>query len=97
MRYSRYALLLFGAGMLLGLAVVSAKLTGLGWVASLMMAAGIVLLPIAAIADWRRRAPRPRQKARAKPKPKSPKRGDRRQSNRQTNPSPPRKRGSRGR
>jgi multisubunit Na+/H+ antiporter MnhB subunit len=74
MRYSRYALLLFGAGMLFGLVVVSAKLPGLGRVASLTMAAGIVLLPVAAIADWRRRAPRPKLKARAKPKARSPKR-----------------------
>jgi hypothetical protein len=76
MRYSRYALLLFGAGMLLGLAVVAAKLPYLARVSSGAMAAGIVLLPVAAIADWRRRIPRPKQKARPKPKLKarSPKR-----------------------
>jgi hypothetical protein len=71
MRYSRYALLLFGAGMLLGLVVVSAKLPGLERVASLAMAGGIVLLPVATVADWRRRVPRPRPKARAKTKSRS--------------------------
>ena len=60
MRYSKWALLLFGAGALLGLAVVSAGLPKLGRVASLAMAAGIVLLPVGFIADWRRRtAPKP--------------------------------------
>ena len=57
MRYSRWALLIFGAGALLGLAVVSAELPRLGRLASLTMAAGIALLPVALIADWRRRAP----------------------------------------
>ena len=59
MRYSKFALLLFGAGLLLGLAVVSAKLQGFGRVASLAMAAGIVLLPIAVVFDLRRRQPKP--------------------------------------
>jgi hypothetical protein len=71
MRYTRYALLLFGAGMLLGLVVVAAKLPYLARVSSGAMAAGIVLLPIAVIADLRRRAPRPRPKAKAKPKAKT--------------------------
>ena len=61
MRYSRWALLIFGAGALLGLAVVSAGLPRLGRVASLTMAAGILLLPVAFVADWRR--PRPAAKA----------------------------------
>ena len=69
MRYSKFALLLFGAGLLLGLAVVSAKLQGFGRVASLAMAAGIVLLPFALFADWRRALPKI-GKRRAKPKAK---------------------------
>jgi hypothetical protein len=54
MRYSKLALLTFGAGMILGLAVVAVELPGLARVASLAMAAGIVLLPLALFADWRR-------------------------------------------
>jgi hypothetical protein len=71
MRYSKFALLLFGAGLVLGLAVVSAQLQGLFRVASLAMAVGIVLLPLAFVADWRRKlagaVPR-RKKAAATPK-----------------------------
>ena len=63
MRHTRHALLVFGAGALLGLAVVSANLSGLGRIASLTMAAGIALLPVALFADWRRRPPRPKAKA----------------------------------
>ena len=81
MRYSKFALLLFGAGLLLGLAVVSAKLQGFGRVASLAMAAGIVLLPIAAVADLRRRQPQPakrRGKAQAAQRRGAPRRRTRR-------------------
>jgi hypothetical protein len=53
MRYSKSALLIFGAGMVLGLLVVGARLPGLARVASLAMAAGLVLLPFALFADWR--------------------------------------------
>jgi hypothetical protein len=71
MRYSRWALLIFGAGMVLGLAVVAAELSGLARVASATMATGIVLLPAAIVADWRRRgrAAKPRAKPRAKRRP----------------------------
>lgn len=54
MRYSKSALLVFGAGMALGLVVVAARLPGLARIASLGMAAGLVLLPFALFADWRR-------------------------------------------
>jgi hypothetical protein len=54
MRYSKLALLTFGAGMIFGLVVVAVELPGLARVASLAMAAGIVLLPLALFADWRR-------------------------------------------
>jgi hypothetical protein len=40
--------------MILGLVVVAVELPGLARVASLTMAAGIVLLPLALFADWRR-------------------------------------------
>jgi hypothetical protein len=70
MRYSKRALLIFGAGLLLGLIFVSAELSGLGGVASLAMAAGIVLLPVALVADWWShrpwRTPKPKARARRK-------------------------------
>ena len=52
MRYSGWALLLFGAGGVLGLVLVSTNLTGLGWTASATMAAGIAALPVTLVADW---------------------------------------------
>jgi hypothetical protein len=71
MRYSKWALLIFGAGAVLGLAVVSAGLPRLGRVASLTMAVGIALLPVALVADWRRsNAPPKLGRGRAKPKSK---------------------------
>jgi len=57
MRYSKSALLIFGGGMVLGLVVVAASLPGLARIASLTMAAGVVLLPVALFADWRRAIP----------------------------------------
>jgi hypothetical protein len=55
MRCSKLALLLFGAGILLGLAVVVAKIEPLARIASLSMALGIVALPIGAVIDWLRK------------------------------------------
>jgi hypothetical protein len=66
MRYTRIALLVFGAGGILGLAVVSAKLTGFARVASAAMALGIAALPVAIIADLRRKAPLAPAKVRRK-------------------------------
>jgi hypothetical protein len=64
LRYSKSALLVFGAGCVLGLIVVAVELPGLARVASLAMALGIVALPFALFADWRRRLPRPKRKSR---------------------------------
>jgi len=64
LRYSKSALLVFGAGLVIGLVVVAAEVPGLARVASLAMATGIVALPVALIADWRRRTPRPKAAAR---------------------------------
>ena len=78
MRYSKGALLVFGAGAVLGLVVVSVELPGLSRVASLTMAAGIVLLPLALFADWRRALAGPGRstpKTRGKAKPKKRRRG----------------------
>ncbi len=93
MRHSKRALLIFAAGGLLGLIVVSANLPGLARIASLAMAAGIALLPVALVADWWSHRPwrAPKPKPRAKPA----KRGANRPSDRQPKPPAPRKRGSR--
>ena len=64
MRYSKWALLLFGAGMVFGLAVVSLPLPQYARAASAAMAAGIALLPVALYADWRRRSTRPNRRPR---------------------------------
>jgi len=73
MHYSKRTLLLFGAGLLLGLVVVSANLGWLGRVASMWMFAGIALLPVALVADWW--SHRPWRKPAAKPRTKSGKHG----------------------
>ena len=66
MRYSKWALLVFGAGGLLGLAVVSVPLPRLGRVASAAMALGILALPVALILDWRHKTPAAPAKRRRK-------------------------------
>jgi drug/metabolite transporter (DMT)-like permease len=61
MRWTRIALLLFGAGLLLGLVVVAFELDPLDRVASWMMALAIAAIPAGILADWRRKAkPAPR-------------------------------------
>ena len=81
MRYTGYALLVFGAGLLAGLGLIAADLTAFGPLASGLMALGIAALPMTILADWRRAAkppakrrpakakPRARKKPRPKPKP----------------------------
>jgi len=68
MRYTKAALLIFGLGILLGLVVVAAELGRIERVASGVMAIGLVLLPVALIADGRtavrlpfRKRPKPRR------------------------------------
>jgi hypothetical protein len=56
MRCTKLALLIFGAGLLLGLVVVVAEIEALARGASLLMALGIVALPSAALIDWWRAA-----------------------------------------
>src|SRR4051794_36652062 len=51
MRYTKAALLIFGFGILLGLAVVAAEIGGIERVASGVMAIGLVLVPIGLVAD----------------------------------------------
>ena len=77
MRYTHAALLLFGAGLGLGLVVVAADAAALGRVASGLMALGIASLPLAMFVDWRR-ATRPAAKPRRKPRRRAPARRRRR-------------------
>ena len=55
MRYTKGALLIFGAGLLLGLAVVTFQLTPLGRAASGLMAFGLLAIPLGLVLDGRRR------------------------------------------
>ena len=53
MRYTKIALLTFGAGLLLGLVVVVAEIDWLDRAASGLMALGLAVLPLGMIVDWR--------------------------------------------
>jgi len=70
MRYTKTALLTFGAGLVLALVVVATETQGLERVASAAMALGIAGIPIGMAVDWRRatRAPRSLPGRRAKPR-----------------------------
>jgi uncharacterized membrane protein len=70
MRYTKTALLMFGAGLVLALVVIAAELDGLERVASAVMALGIAAVPVGMAVDWRlatRAAKRP-AKRRGKPR-----------------------------
>jgi len=72
MRYTKAALLTFGAGLVLALVVVATEVPGLERVASAAMALGIAAIPIGMAVDWRRatrvlrRAPTRRRKPRTR-------------------------------
>jgi hypothetical protein len=72
MRCTKFALLTFGAGVLLGLTVVVAEIDVLARIASLLMVLGIVALPIGAMIDWLRKVkswrPAPGRRKPAKPR-----------------------------
>ncbi len=53
MRYTKIALSIFGLGLVLGLVVVAGEFARLERVASMVMALGLVLLPVALFADGR--------------------------------------------
>ncbi len=53
MRYTKIALLTFGAGLVLGLVVVVVEINPLGRVASGLMALGLAGIPLGMILDWR--------------------------------------------
>jgi hypothetical protein len=88
MRYTKIALLTFGAGLVLALIVVATETEGLARVASAAMALGIAAIPVAMAVDWRlatrlpqrpsRRRARPRKRrtaavARRRTRPRKPK------------------------
>jgi len=53
MRYTKTALLTFGAGVVLALVVVATETQGLARVASAAMALGIAAIPVGMAIDWR--------------------------------------------
>jgi len=53
MRYTKTALLMFGAGLVLALVVIAAELDRFERVASAAMALGIAAIPIGMAVDWR--------------------------------------------
>ena len=53
MRYTKTALLMFGAGLVLALVVIAAELDGLERIASALMAIGIAAVPVGMAVDWR--------------------------------------------
>jgi hypothetical protein len=69
MRYTKTALLMFGAGLLLALTVIAAELDRFERVASAVMALGIAAIPIGMAVDWRlaTRAVRRPSRRRGKP------------------------------
>jgi Cu/Ag efflux pump CusA len=75
MRYTKAALLLFGLGLVLGFALIVAEVPGFGWIASAVMALGLVALPVGLLADGRvafvqRVLARFSRKKRARPRPR---------------------------
>jgi hypothetical protein len=71
MRYTKTALLMFGAGLVLALVVIAAELDGLERVASAVMALGIAGIPIGMAIDWRLATRAPGRPARRRGKPRT--------------------------
>jgi hypothetical protein len=66
MRYTKIALLTFGAGLVLGLVVVVIELDWLDRVASSLMALGLIAIPLGMIVDWRLAMKPPRRPAKSR-------------------------------
>jgi hypothetical protein len=77
MRYTKAALLVFGLGLVLGFGLIVGEVPGFDWMASGVMAFGLVALPVGLLADGRVAfvhrilARFARQKKWAKPRPRS--------------------------
>jgi hypothetical protein len=74
MRLTKFALLVFGVGLLLGLTVVVAEIKSLQRFASGLMALGIAAIPVAMLADWRRAAKAARPASSRRPRARAPRR-----------------------
>ena len=76
MRYTKMALLIFGLGLVLGFGLIVGEVPGFDWMASGVMALGLVALPVGLLADGRVAfvhrilARFSRKKKRAKPRPR---------------------------
>ena len=71
MRYTKRALLTFGAGLVLGLIIVVLGWDPIGRLAAGLMALGIAAIPIALVVDWHTKArPAPPANRRAKTPPR---------------------------
>ena len=70
MRYTKAALLTFGAGLVLALLMVVTETQGLDRIASAAMAVGIAAIPIGVAVDWRRATRAPRRTVRRRGKPR---------------------------
>jgi hypothetical protein len=92
MRYTKIALLTFGAGLVLGLVVVVVDIAPLQRIASGLMALGLAAIPVGMIVDWRlaTRPVRPPPKARRKTPAQRAATGPRRGS-RPRKPTPPKR------
>lgn len=70
MRYTKLALLVFGAGLMLGVIVIAGDIDALARFASGLMALGISAIPFGIAFDWRRAiraAPQPAKKRAKRP------------------------------
>jgi xanthosine utilization system XapX-like protein len=68
MRYTKIALLTFGAGLIVGLIVVVVEINTLDRVASGLMALGLFGIPLGMIVDWRLATKAARQSAKRRAK-----------------------------
>jgi hypothetical protein len=71
MRYTKAALLTFGAGLVLALVVVAIEVPGLERVASAAMALGIAAVPVGMAVDWRLATRGARHPSRRRGKPRT--------------------------
>jgi hypothetical protein len=71
MRYTKAALLTFGAGLVLALVMIATETQGFERIASAAMALGIAGIPIGMAVDWRRATRPPRRAAKRRGKPRA--------------------------
>ncbi len=91
MRYTKIALLTFGAGLILGLVVVVAEIDWLARVASSLMALGLAAIPVGMLADWRLATKAAPHSAKARGKTRTPRTAQRSRAPRPRKPAPPKR------